>query len=105
MPYDRFVVTGNTRAADNDRNDTCKVLDSAFGDGQLSMKEHRQRVSAATRATTLGELQSLVLDLQIQRAPVQLPTLKSPARRWVLRIAVATMLVLAGAGLAWALFC
>lgn len=34
------------------------------------MEEHRQRVSAATNATTLGELQSLVTDLQAS-APMQ----------------------------------
>ena len=76
------MVTPNTRAADSDRNDVCQVLDPALSEGQLSMEEHRERVSAATKATTLGELQSLVSDLQIRSAPVQLPTLKSPARLW-----------------------
>jgi Domain of unknown function (DUF1707) len=49
------------------------VLDSALGEGQLSMEEHRQRVSAATNAATLGELQSLVADLQTANASVKLP--------------------------------
>lgn len=44
------------------------MLDSALADGQLSMEEHRQRVSAATNAATLGELQSLVSDLQLTSA-------------------------------------
>jgi Domain of unknown function (DUF1707) len=48
----------DTRAKDSDRNNTCQVLDTALSEGQLSMEEHRQRVSAATNATTLGELQS-----------------------------------------------
>ena len=56
--------TPGTRAKDSDRTETCQVLDSAFAEGQLSMEEHRQRVSAATSASTLGELQSLVSDLQ-----------------------------------------
>jgi hypothetical protein len=60
----------DTRAKDNDRNNTCQVLDTALSEGQLSMEEHRQRVSAATNATTLGELQSLVSDLQTSNAPV-----------------------------------
>jgi hypothetical protein len=53
-----------TRARDSDRTETCRVLDSALADGQLSMEEHRQRVSAATNAATLGELESLIADLQ-----------------------------------------
>jgi hypothetical protein len=69
-----------TRAKDSDRNDTFQVLDPALSEGQLSMEEHRQRVSAATNATTLGELQSLVSDLQTSDAPVQLPPLESPSR-------------------------
>jgi hypothetical protein len=40
------------------------MLDNALADGQLSMAEHQQRLSAATNAATLGELQSLVTDLQ-----------------------------------------
>ena len=55
---------GGTRAKDSDRTATCQILDSAFAEGQLSMEEHRQRVSAATNAATLGELESLVADLQ-----------------------------------------
>jgi hypothetical protein len=47
---------------------------------RIPLARFRQRVSAATNATTLGELQSLVSDLQIHKAPVQLPRLKSPAR-------------------------
>jgi hypothetical protein len=98
------VATPNTRATDRDRNDTCQVLDTALSEGQLSMEEHRQRISAATNATTLGELQSLVSDLQTHSAPAQLPTLKSPAGGWGIRIAVAVVLVLLGAGIAWGLF-
>jgi DUF1707 SHOCT-like domain len=97
------VVTVNTRATDSDRNDTCQVLDYALSEGQLSMDEHRQRVSAATTATTLGELQSLVSDLQIHSAPTQLPTLMSPVRRRTIGLAVAAVLALLGAGIAWGL--
>jgi Domain of unknown function (DUF1707) len=98
------VATPYTRATDSDRNNTCQVLDSALSEGQLSMEEHRQRISAATNATTLGELQSLVSDLQTHSAPVQLPTPKSPAGGWGIRIAVGVVLVLLGAGIAWGLF-
>jgi hypothetical protein len=97
------VATEHTRATDSDRNDTCQVLDSALGEGQLSMEEHRQRVSTAIKATTLGELRSLMSDLQIRSTPVPLQRLKSPAGGWGVRIAVAVVVVLLGAGIAWGL--
>lgn len=65
---DRGRRTRGTRARDSDRAATCQILDAAFADGQLSMEEHRQRVSAATNAATLGELQPLVDDLQTAAA-------------------------------------
>jgi hypothetical protein len=61
--------TPGTRAKDSDRTDTCQLLDNALAEGQLSMEEHRQRVSAATNATTLGQLAALVADLQAAPAP------------------------------------
>jgi hypothetical protein len=93
------VVTPGTRASDSDRNETCQALDAALGEGQLSMEEHRERVSAATKATTLGELQALVSDLQIHQAPAQL---KSPSSsRRGLWIAAAAVLLLLGLGIGW----
>lgn len=111
-PLTIVVVTtrqsAGTRAKDSDRNDTCQVLDTALSEGQLSMEEHRQRVSAATNAMTLGELQSLVADLQTSNAPVKLPTLKSPRQfqgaGWGMRLAVAAVLVLFGVGIGWGIF-
>ncbi|OBG81470.1 hypothetical protein A5699_08805 [Mycobacterium sp. E802] len=105
--------TSTTRAKDSDRNDTCKVLDNALSEGQLSMEEHRQRVAAATNATTLGDLARLVEDLQNSNAPVQLPTLDKPRRPrmaggqgpgWGLRLAAAVVLVLLGMGIGWGLY-
>jgi hypothetical protein len=102
--------TPNTRAKDSDRSDTCQVLDSALADGQLSMDDHRQRVSRATSASTLGELQSLVADLQTENAPVALTDLKRDRQRlaagggWGMRIAVAAVLVLLGIGIGWGLY-
>jgi hypothetical protein len=103
--------TAGTRAKDSDRNDTCKVLDTALSEGQLSMEEHRQRVSAATNAATLGELQDLVSDLQVANAPVKLPNLK-PERSlapgagagWGLRLATAAVLVVLGIAIGWGLY-
>jgi Domain of unknown function (DUF1707) len=107
--------TPNTRAKDSDREDTCKVLDSALADGQLSGVEHRQRVSAATNAATLGDLQALVSDLQTENAPVRLPDLTQPARfpalqslqtggGWGIKAAAAAVLVLLGIGIGWGLY-
>jgi hypothetical protein len=114
--YDQRVATRQTaatRAKDSDRNDTCTVLDSALADGQLSMEEHRQRVATATTAATLGELGSLVEDLQNDNAPVQLPNLKSPSKFAVaaggrgglgIRLAMIAVLVLLGIGIGWGLY-
>lgn len=101
--------TAGTRAKDSDRNDTCQILDSALSEGQLSMAEHGERVKAATTAATLGELQSLVSDLQNSNAPVQLPDLKKPSRTggaggWGIRLATAAVLVLLGMGIGWGLY-
>lgn len=102
--------TASTRAKDSDRTDTCQILDTAMSEGQLSMTEHAQRVTAATNAATLGELRSLVADLQTANAPVQLPTLRSPASQlggragWGVRIATASVLVLLGIGIGWGLY-
>ncbi|KUI48054.1 hypothetical protein AU198_05235 [Mycobacterium sp. GA-1199] len=102
--------TSATRAKDSDRNDTCQILDSALAEGQLSMTEHGERVKAATTATTLGELQALVSDLQTNNAPVQLPTLRKPrtlpmaGNGWGLRLAVAGVLVVLGIAIGWGLY-
>jgi len=104
--------TAGTRAKDSDRNDTCRILDSALADGQLSMEEHRTRVALATQSETLGDLQSLISDLQNANAPVQLPDLKrrpkmpaaSGGAGWGLRLAVAGVLVALGMGIGWGLY-
>jgi len=110
------VVTGqsaSTRAKDSDRNDICKILDSALSEGQLSMTEHQQRVKAATNAATLGDLRSLVGDLQTDNAPVQLPNLKQPrlpripsvpGGGWGIRIAVLGVILVLGIGIGWGLY-
>jgi hypothetical protein len=105
--------TAGTRAKDADRNNTCQVLDSALSDGQLSMEEHRTRVATATKATTLGDLQALVDDLQTENAPVQMPNLRKPSRisggdsaggGWGIRAAVAGVLVVLGIAIGWGLY-
>jgi hypothetical protein len=112
--YDRRVATrqtAGTRAKDDDRTKTCQILDSALGDGQLSMDEHRQRVAAATTAATLGDLQSLVGDLQTENAPVQLPELTKSRlgaarakRAWGYTLAMTAVLVVFGIAIGWGLY-
>ena len=111
--YDHHVATGQTaktRAKDSDRTATCQILDTALSEGQLSMAEHAERVRAATNAATLGDLRSLVGDLQTANAPVQLPSFKAarsapaPGARWGTRLAVAAALVLLGVVIGWGLY-
>lgn len=100
--------TARTRAKDSDRADSCQILDTALAEGQLSMAEHADRVKAATAATTLGDLRSLVSDLQTGNAPVQLPTLKPPRTTsragWALRVATAAVLVGVGVAIGWGIY-
>ncbi|MEO6792648.1 MAG: DUF1707 domain-containing protein [Mycobacterium sp.] len=98
--------TTATRAKDSDRDDTCRILDSALGEGQLSTEEHRVRISAATRAVTLGDLYTLVADLQNASASVQLPTLTKPVRFGARGIAAGVLgaAVLAGIGIGWGIY-
>jgi hypothetical protein len=108
------VTTGQragTRAKDSDRGDICQILDTALSEGQLSMAEHGDRVKAATNAATLGDLRSLVGDLQTGNAPVQLPDLRPPRMQlpgsraaWGIRLAMASVLMLLGIGIGWGLY-
>ncbi|BBY33660.1 hypothetical protein MMIN_17210 [Mycolicibacter minnesotensis] len=87
----------------------CRILDSALGEGQVSSAEHQERVSAATRAVTLGDLHSLVSDLQTESAPVKLPALGSPTtfgvRSALLRaLGVLGATLLVGLLLGWAMY-
>ncbi len=99
-------ATTTTRAKDSDRQETCKLLDDALNDGELSMEEHRERIGTATTAVTLGDLQALLADLQTDSTPVQLATVKSSpkfAGRGILAAAFAVS-VLLGVGIGWGLY-
>ncbi|GAB7142628.1 DUF1707 domain-containing protein [Mycobacterium riyadhense] len=102
----KWPGTTSTRAKDSDRQDACRILDNALGDGEISMEEHRERVSAATKAVTLGELQHLISDLQSESAPAQMPALKTRAKRTGLGITIAAFAVsvLLGVGIGWGLY-
>jgi hypothetical protein len=98
--------TTTTRAKDSDREDTCRLLDNALNDGQLSNEEHRQRISTATNAVTLGDLQTLLADLQFDTTPVQLAPVKTPRKRGALGILAAafTVSVLLGMAIGWGVY-
>jgi hypothetical protein len=73
------------------------------------MEEHRERVSTATNAVTLGDLQALVADLQTDSALVQLPVVKPPPKApkfsgWGLMAAAFVVSVLLGVGIGWGLY-
>ena len=72
------------------------------------MTERGERVKAATPAATLGELQTLVADLQIAAPPI---TLSPPERRrlpvapgWGIRAAIAGVLIVLGIAIGWGLY-
>ncbi|MBM7787204.1 DUF1707 SHOCT-like domain-containing protein [Tenggerimyces flavus] len=67
------------RARDVDREYAMGLLRNASVDGQLTTAEFEQRLGQAMRATTLGELASLIGDLQEQPAPVPVPVRQAPA--------------------------
>lgn len=82
-----------TRARDVDRARTTAALDSARADGQLDADEHTAFAELASEARTLGDLSTLVAELQ-QRpaAPVK------PKARNTFRIATIAAAVLVGIG-------
>ncbi|WP_048631489.1 DUF1707 SHOCT-like domain-containing protein [Mycolicibacterium aurum] len=111
------MATGSTgrrtswmRAKDSDRNDTCQILDAALAEGQLSMAEHGERVKTATTASTLGQLQDLVSDLQSKESATPVIT-KVINRRtpgtgggWAIKAAMAGVLVVLGIAIGWGLY-
>jgi hypothetical protein len=101
----RSQTQATTRAKDSDRQDACKILDGAFDDGQLSMEEHRQRISTATNAVTLGDLHALMGDLQTDSAAVQLQSVTPPKSRGLGLVAGAFVVsVLLGIGIGWGVY-
>ncbi|MEB4209285.1 DUF1707 domain-containing protein [Mycobacterium sp. 94-17] len=100
-------VPTTTRAKDTDRQDTCTVLDGALADGELTAEEHRQRVSAATKAVTLGDLRALVGDLQSsagrQPPDVDARPKGARARGWAVPAAALVASVVLGMGIGWGL--
>ena len=89
---------GRIRARDEDRDLTCRALDAALADGQLSAEEHRTLTELTAEARTLGDLAGLTEDLQ-QPAPAPIdPRSRSRSRPAWLAGAVAVVAVVAAVG-------
>lgn len=92
------------RARDIDRSTTCTALDNAYAEGQLSYEEHRSRIERARAARHLGDLESLVGDLQnpVQRPrPVVAPERRTAPGPGVVRWGVAIVGLVALAAVVW----
>ncbi|MDG4667288.1 DUF1707 domain-containing protein [Mycobacterium sp. 236(2023)] len=101
--------TSRTRAKDSDRNETCQILDTALAEGQLSMAEHGERVKTATNASTLGQLEELITDLQTGKSLTDTPVkkvIKRPTIKpgWGLKAAMAAVLIVLGVAVGWGLY-
>ncbi|WP_233213722.1 DUF1707 SHOCT-like domain-containing protein [Mycobacterium hubeiense] len=92
-----------TRARDSDRTATCQALDDALAEGQLTMAEHQHRVAIAIKATTLGELQGLVTDLQPSYGAIERSTPNRSRRMVATTAATAALLAVLGL-ISWGLF-
>jgi hypothetical protein len=62
---------GRLRISDDDRNTVAEVLRKAAGEGRIDLEELDERLEAAYRAKTYGELVPITADLPV--TPVRLP--------------------------------
>ncbi|MBF6437686.1 DUF1707 SHOCT-like domain-containing protein [Nocardia cyriacigeorgica] len=87
------------RARDADRVEACALIDAALQDGQLTADEHAARTRAAMRATSFGELNGLVRDLQVPGGLAGSAVLQHdrPKRRWWIPVAVLAVAAVIGA--------
>lgn len=87
------------RARDEDRALTCRALDTALADGQLSAEEHRTRTELTAAATTLGDLAGLTEDLQKPAAaPIDPRSRTRPGTLWLAGAVVVVTVAAAVAG-------
>ncbi len=62
-PAPKPSAQADIRASDADRDRISEILRDALAEGRLTHEEHSERIDAAYRAKTLGELEPLVRDL------------------------------------------
>jgi Domain of unknown function (DUF1707) len=82
-PEPRPLEPNAMRAGNEDREKVVAHLNSAFAEGRLDVSELDERVAAAYRAKTVGELVPLTADLPPQYAasPVRRPQAPQPPAR------------------------
>jgi len=68
---------GNLRAADADRDRVVEFLKLAYSEGRLSKDEYDGRVESALSARTYADLDQVVTDLPVPRAPMVTPVTKT----------------------------
>jgi hypothetical protein len=68
---------GNMRAADADRDRVVEVLKLAYSEGRLSKDEYDGRVESALSARTYTDLDQVVTDLPVTRAPMATPVART----------------------------
>lgn len=88
-PATRLLVMSELpemRASDSERERIAELLRDAVAEGRLTMEEFEERLDAAYRARTHGELEPLVSDLPAAGDTPLVPTVASGAGRWSDRI-------------------
>ncbi|MGW4896219.1 DUF1707 SHOCT-like domain-containing protein [Kitasatospora sp. NPDC004240] len=62
------VAEAEMRASDADRERVAELLRDAYAEGRLDVEEHAERIEAAYKAKTMGELVPLTRDLPAHRS-------------------------------------
>ncbi|WP_461007622.1 DUF1707 SHOCT-like domain-containing protein [Streptomyces capparidis] len=79
-PARRPVAYAEIRASDADRDRVAEILAQALAEGRLTTDEHAERLDAAYRSKTVGELEPLTRDLpDAARATAPAPAAPPPA--------------------------
>ncbi|MEU6429563.1 DUF1707 domain-containing protein [Microbispora sp. NPDC046973] len=66
-PQRRDSPTSHLRASDSNRDQVAALLGEALSTGQLSHEEYSERLDTLYQAKTVGELEVLTHDLQVER--------------------------------------
>ncbi|MER7212397.1 DUF1707 domain-containing protein [Streptosporangium sp. NPDC000239] len=67
FPQRRDPQTSNLRASDSNREQVSALLGEALSTGQLAYEEYSERLDRLYQAKTVGELEVLTSDLQVER--------------------------------------
>ncbi|MEU6410932.1 DUF1707 domain-containing protein [Microbispora sp. NPDC046933] len=79
-PQRRDSPTSHLRASDSNRDQVAALLGEALSTGQLSHEEYSERLDSLYQAKTVGELEVLTQDLQVERhRPAASPASYTPA--------------------------